>query len=206
VLYPSFSTLAWQQILNDWNSASNLYTSTFNISLGIIKLEVHDPTCPSSVDEANPWNVPCSSLTLDDRLSVFSKWRAGLGDDGAGLWHLLSGCPTGTEVGIAWLGVLCQSTASQSGNSTVSGAAVSTAGRTEWQVVAHETGHNFGAIVSCTCVVRTLSEVYDSMIAPKDVRRETCAVLSPRASESSCLSLQVRPLKCDADVTPMRRS
>jgi len=29
----------------------------------------------------------------------------------------------------------------------VSGTAVSTSGRTEWQVVAHETGHNFGAIV-----------------------------------------------------------
>ena len=30
----------------------------------------------------------------------------------------------------------------------VSGTGVSTAGRTEWQVVAHEIGHNFGAIVS----------------------------------------------------------
>jgi hypothetical protein len=139
---------ATTQILNDWNSASNLYTSTFNVSLGIINLQVHDPTCPTAVDQANPWNVPCSALTLDDRLSVFSQWRATRGDDGAGLWHLLSGCPTGSEVGIAWLGVLCQSTATPSGNATVSGTAVSTAGRTEWQVVAHETGHNFGAIVS----------------------------------------------------------
>lgn len=87
-------------------------------------------------------------MNLDTRLSVFSAWRAQKGDDGAGLWHLLSGCPTGDEVGIAWLGTLCQSSGSSSGNATVSGTAVSTAGRTEWQVIAHETGHNFGAIVS----------------------------------------------------------
>ena len=37
---------------------------------------------------------------------------------------------------------------SGSGDAIVSGTAVSTAGRVEWQVIAHETGHNFGAIVS----------------------------------------------------------
>ena len=42
----------------------------------------------------------------------------------------------------------CQTTASGSSPSFVSGAAVSTSGRTEWQVVAHEIGHNLGAIVS----------------------------------------------------------
>jgi Metallo-peptidase family M12B Reprolysin-like len=35
---------------------------------------------------------------------------------------------------------------SGSAPSIVSGTAVSTAGRTEWQVIAHEIGHNFGAI------------------------------------------------------------
>lgn len=42
----------------------------------------------------------------------------------------------------------CQQEAFGNAPSVVSGTAVSTAGRTEWQVVAHETGHNFGAIVS----------------------------------------------------------
>ena len=76
----------------------------------------------------------------------------------------MSGCPTGSEVGIAWLATLyvlkavilsfaypcyrCQQTATGSNPSIVSGTAVSTAGLTEWQVVAHEIGHNFGAIVS----------------------------------------------------------
>ncbi len=60
----------------------------------------------------------------------------------------MSGCPTGSEVGIAWLATLCQQTSSGSSPSIVSGTAVSTAGRTEWQVISHEIGHNFGAIVS----------------------------------------------------------
>ena len=60
----------------------------------------------------------------------------------------MSGCPTGSEVGIAWLATLCQQTSSGSIPSIVSGTAVSTAGRTEWQVISHEIGHNFGAIVS----------------------------------------------------------
>ncbi len=52
------------------------------------------------------WNVACTdSVTLNDRLSLFSQWR-GTKSDSAGLWHLMSGCPTGSEVGIAWLAVL----------------------------------------------------------------------------------------------------
>lgn len=63
--------------------------------------------CPNSADPANPWNVACTgSITLNDRLSIFSDWRGKKGADGAGLWHLMSGCPTGTEVGIAWLATL----------------------------------------------------------------------------------------------------
>lgn len=60
----------------------------------------------------------------------------------------MSGCPSGTEVGVAWLGTICNQKATGSAPSVVSGTAVSTGGRTEWQVVAHEIGHNFGAIVS----------------------------------------------------------
>ena len=53
-----------------------------------------------------PWNIDCGTVTLDERLSLFSQWRGAKGADGAGLWHLMSGCPTGTEVGIAWLATL----------------------------------------------------------------------------------------------------
>src|SRR6266545_1379615 len=63
-------------------------------------------SCPSTPDPNFPWNVPCSSAELETRLSLFSKWRGDKGPDGTGLWHLLSGCPTGSEVGIAWLGTM----------------------------------------------------------------------------------------------------
>lgn len=108
------------------------------MSLGIVELAIQDSTCPSASPTPNPpWNVPCTdSVTLNDRLSLFSAWRGtrtGTGEagDGAGLWHLMSGCPTGTEVGVAWLGQLCNTQSSGSVGNVVSGTAVSTAGRTE---------------------------------------------------------------------------
>ncbi|KAI0005423.1 Metallo-peptidase family M12-domain-containing protein [Russula compacta] len=142
---------ASQQILTIWNTASVLYKNTFNVSLGIIELQIQNTTCPTVADPAFPWNVNCSTsnVTLDTRLSLFSQWRGAKGNDSAGLWHLMSNCPTGSEVGIAWLGTLCQINATNSGSSFVSGTAVSTAGLTEWQVISHEMGHNFGAIHDC---------------------------------------------------------
>lgn len=142
-------TNATRQILTNWNSASSLYKTTFNVSLGILELQVQNASCPPRQDPAAPWNVDCPTATLDQRLSSFSSWRGNKGSDGVGLWHLMSGCPTGSEVGIAWLATICQQTSSGSGQTTVSGTAVSTSGRTEWQVVAHEIGHNFGAIHDC---------------------------------------------------------
>ncbi|KAK7064765.1 zinc metalloprotease [Favolaschia claudopus] len=140
---------ATSQILTTWNSASSLYKSTFNVSLGIVELQIQSDVCPNPVNTSMPWNVDCSDVVLNDRLSLFSQWRGAKGSDGVGLWHLMSGCPTGSEVGIAWLATLCQQSASGSAPSVVSGTAVSTAGLTEWQVVAHEIGHNFGAIHDC---------------------------------------------------------
>jgi hypothetical protein len=103
---------------------------------------------------------------LNERLSLFSQWRGEKDPnaDPSGLWHLMSGCPSGTEVGVAWLGTMfvsplpdfsttkrfdsCMKQSTGDAPSVVSGTGVSTNGRTEWQVVAHEIGHNFGAIVS----------------------------------------------------------
>ncbi|BGP42156.1 hypothetical protein JCM10449v2_006161 [Rhodotorula kratochvilovae] len=156
---------AREQILTDFNSASALYQESFNISLGIVELAVMNTTCPSSsaeVDSAYPWNLPCptsgsgsasgSSLGVDlnTRLSIFSQWRGDKGgSDGAGLWHLLTECQTGSEVGVAWLGQLCKVSASSSGGQTTSGTGVTAITRSEWQVIAHEIGHNFGAIHDC---------------------------------------------------------
>ena len=77
----------------------------------------------------------------------------------------MSDCPTGSEVGIAWLGTLCQVNATNTGSSFVSGTGVSTAGLTEWQIISHEMGHNFGAIVSLHLFLMTMSPLTKARIA-----------------------------------------
>ena len=118
-------------------------------------------------DRDVPWNVNCSTpnVDLDTRLSLFSQWRGNKGNDGAGLWHLMSDCPTGSEVGIAWLGTLCQVNATNAGSTFVSGTGVSTAGLTEWQIISHEMGHNFGAIVRLHFLLITMFPLTNARIA-----------------------------------------
>lgn len=134
------------QVLNNWNQVSALYKSSFKISLGIIELQVQNMTCPSAPVSGEEWNVGCdANVTLDTRLADFSAWRGAKGDDGAGLWHLMSACPTDSEVGVAWLGTLCQTDSTQQSSGTVSGTGISTASKTEWSLIAHEIGHGWVA-------------------------------------------------------------
>ncbi len=44
------------------NAASQIYESTFNISLGIHNLTIQNETCPTNPSStATPWNVDCKS-------------------------------------------------------------------------------------------------------------------------------------------------
>ncbi|KAF2258235.1 zincin [Lojkania enalia] len=143
-----------QNIINQMNSASNLFESTFNISLGLANLFVTDAQCPSTPQQATPWNQDCDpSVDIRARLNLFSQWR-GQQDDQNSHWTLLSTCNTDSAVGLAWLGQACvtgsQANNGSGGAETVSGANVVVRTSTEWQVIAHETGHTFGAVHDCT--------------------------------------------------------
>ncbi|KAJ8659821.1 hypothetical protein O0I10_004414 [Lichtheimia ornata] len=148
--------LARLQILNNWNIASAVYERTFNVSLGLIYIQMSTADCPRHPSHSAAWNQKCSSFyTINDRLSDFSLWRGKRGDDGAALWHLMTKCSTGVKVGIAWLSQLCETQVSQQieengASEWVSGTGVSSITRDEWKVVAHEVGHGFGAIHDCT--------------------------------------------------------
>ena len=50
---------------------------------------------------------------------------------------------------MAWLGQLCNNQVVSNGDEVVSGTAVVAKTSTEWQVIAHESGHTFGAVHDC---------------------------------------------------------
>ncbi|KAK3622192.1 hypothetical protein LTR56_022347 [Elasticomyces elasticus] len=155
---------ARSNVIQQMNTASALYESTFNISLGLQNLTVSDASCPGTPAQATEWNQACSdSVDIQARLNYFSAWR-GTQQDTNSHWTLLSTCNTGSAVGLAWLGQTCVNTAmttngsttgngaSDGGTETVSGAnvVIRTQGASEWQIIAHETGHTFGAVHDCT--------------------------------------------------------
>jgi len=155
---------ARQNIITQMNQASSVWEGAFNISLGLSNLTISDANCPGTPASSTPWNQGCSdSVDITARLNLFSAWRGTLQDNNSH-WTLLSTCNTGSAVGLAWLGQACVSGAqtmansqtgngqtSGTGNETVAGAnvVVRYQGSSEWQIIAHETGHTFGAVHDC---------------------------------------------------------
>ena len=134
------------------NQASEVYESTFNISLGIANLTIIDDECPSSTQDSAPWNVACGgNVDISDRLNRFSEWRGRFSDNNA-YWTLLTTCASDSAVGLAWRRQLCRRGASPAGrnNETVAATNVVVKKSSEWQIFAHETGHTFGAFHDCT--------------------------------------------------------
>lgn len=155
------SASAKASIIAAFNSASAVYETSFNISLGLGQIVISDATCPTTAVASSLWNTACDdSVTIGDRLNDFSKWR-GQQPDTFAAWSLLTTCNTGSEIGVAWLGTLCQANATNQTDSTVAGtnviAASSSAG-SYWRTIAHELGHNYGANHDCdasTCGTST---------------------------------------------------
>lgn len=148
----AFDTIddARENIISQINIASQVYEDAFNISLAIRNLTISDPSCPSSPPRSRPWNTPCSSVVdISRRLGLFSDWRAQQRDDNAA-WTLLSTCGSGSTIGIAWIGNMCGSGSSPESDGSVASTNVVVRTDAEWQVIAHELGHNFGASHDCT--------------------------------------------------------
>ncbi|EEH08167.1 ADAM protease ADM-B [Histoplasma capsulatum G186AR] len=156
--FDSQPQLTRENVISVVNSASQVYEETFNVSLGLRNLIVSPAACPASPVASAPWNVGCGgagdALTLGQRLNLFSAWRGKQKDDNA-FWTLMSNCRTGAEVGLAWLGQLCNRDVrgnpnpNNSSSQAVTGANVVARTPNEWQVFAHEVGHTFGAVHDC---------------------------------------------------------
>lgn len=143
------SQTAYANVIAQINMASDIYEKTFNISLGLKNLTVIEEPCPATAPAGARWNIGCDGpTTITDRLNLFSEWRGERKDSNA-YWTLLTNCHTGAEVGLAWLGQACVTDIIRNEAEVVSGANVVAKTPTEWQVIAHEAGHTFGAVHDC---------------------------------------------------------
>ncbi|KAH8843172.1 hypothetical protein MCOR27_009632 [Pyricularia oryzae] len=143
-------------IMTQVASASALYEKSFNISLAVRNLTISESCAAAPFSTENRWNQDCNAnLDVSDRLSAFSAFRGNLRNDRNAFWTLMSSCTSGSAVGIAWLGALCMpGTQTDSRGTTVAGANYVARTGNEWQVLAHEIGHTFGAehdCISSTC-------------------------------------------------------
>lgn len=135
-------------IINDFNIVSAIYEDAFNVHLGILSIDLM-MEC-SSAKSKTAFNVPCQpKISLASRLSRFTKWRLGQPED-AGLYHLVTGCGDSDVVGIAWLNQVCQiKPYTDSNGDYVGGTSVSAFIKNQFAIMAHEIGHNFGAVHDC---------------------------------------------------------
>ncbi len=151
---------AMLQIISNLNSVNALFLQTFNIGLQLSELKIMT-NCGGTERGSTQslvqlgWNQACTDeYTIRQRLSDFSLWRGEKVMDDVGLWHLVTNCRTGSSIGLGYFGSICVTNSTRvssiSANYYTSGTSLSSASTVEWKVLAHEIGHNFGAIHDCT--------------------------------------------------------
>lgn len=132
------------------NKASRLFEDAFNITLVLKELVVpaNGSNCPLEGGEA--WNRLCTISkirgqdALNERLNAAAQFRANRGNDGFAVWTMLTHCVGDDVVGLSWQGQVCETGAKMAGVNVVDHTQL------DFQVIAHETGHSFGAIHDCT--------------------------------------------------------
>lgn len=148
------TSAAREYIIEMVNTASQVYESSFNVTLGLSALVlVNDTNCPTSSEGETAWNYSCDvdpENAMSKRLSAFSQWRGGRSNDGIAGWTLLTSCTQSSVVGLSWMGMVCGAQSSQNSDAYVAGANVVAKTAVGWRVYAHELGHTFGAVHDCT--------------------------------------------------------
>ena len=183
---------ARQWVINTVNTASNVYEHAFNITVGLRNLTVNEADCPDKAPSWAQWNMPCTEGNISTRLNLFSTWR-GDNQDSNAYWTLMSGCPTGAEVGLSWLGQLCNAETTQEGDNTVSGTniVVRTNSGGGWQVFAHESGHTFGAVHDCnsqTCAQDLESSSQCCPLSASTCDADARYIMNPTAGDADNFS------------------
>ena len=126
--------IAWQIAV-----ANLVYLTQVHVFLTVSDINIQTALGASTPawNDAPPSKGAKCPITIQTKLNTLSAWRGSAVPTTNGMWSLQTNCypPAGT-VGLAWIGVLCN---------TYYGASISTFSSNQWLTTAHEIGHNFGA-------------------------------------------------------------
>lgn len=134
------------EIVNSFNQASAAFEKAFNISLGLRSIYLTPKPCKRDSKE-EPFNVVCNTFKSGSILRKFADWTSKQKNSAEiASWVLFTKCDKYEGLaGLAYVNTVCTHSdpSDEAGNSAL----VLT---TDYRVIAHEIGHNFGLRHDCT--------------------------------------------------------